>query len=172
MRSACRQTGVNHLNARDSDSDNPCMQTETTPTRLEPDRSVQTRQEGSFYETFYAAGGWKYGLVREWRWHRRHLFKRFGLRRGMRMLEAACGLGFHTNLFNLMGFDCTGIDTCETAIQQAEAAYPKRSFHLCDASEDLPLAEGRFDIVVTRGCSLYHYDLTSPATLQIGRAPV
>lgn len=142
------------------------MQTEATAVQPAPDAPARRSGKSSFYDTFYEAGGWRYSLVREWRWHRRHVVRRFGLRRGMRMLEAACGLGFHTNLFNLMGFDCVGIDACETAILGAQNAYPKRRFHLCDAQGELPFDEGSFDVVVTRGCSLYHYDLASPETLE------
>jgi SAM-dependent methyltransferase len=121
--------------------------------------------EHSFYDTFYAEGGWRYQLWREWWWHRRHVQRRFGLRRGMTMLEIACGMGFHTDLFNRMGFRCVGLDACSTAIELARARYPRRTFHLCDARGDLPFEEGSFDVVITRGCSLYHYDLNSPATV-------
>jgi len=116
----------------------------------------------SFYDTFYAEGGWRYGLVREWWWHRRHMVKRFGLAKGSRMLEAACGMGFHTDLFCRMGFDCTGLDTCATGIAEARRRYPNRNLIVGDAKGSLPFGEGSFDVVVTRGCSLYHYDLAAP----------
>jgi SAM-dependent methyltransferase len=85
----------------------------------------------------------------------------------MRMLEVACGMGFHTDLFNRMGFRCVGLDACATAIQIARSHYPLREFHLCDARGDLPMEESSFDVIITRGCSLYHYDLTSPTTLGV-----
>ncbi|MCB9849915.1 MAG: class I SAM-dependent methyltransferase [Phycisphaerales bacterium] len=127
---------------------------------------MATTTTGSFYDTFYADGGWQYGLIREWLWHRRHMVKRFGLKRGMRMLEAACGLGFHTNLFCRMGFDCVGVDTCATGINTARQRYPKRDLNICDVRGDLPFDEASFDVVVTRGCSLYHYDLAAPAPIE------
>jgi SAM-dependent methyltransferase len=116
----------------------------------------------TYYDAFYTEGGWKYGFVREWLWHRRHLVKRFNLPRGDRMLEIACGTGFHTNLFCRMGFDCVGVDSCETAVVIARETFPHREFHLFDAKSDLPFPESSFDVIVTRGCSLYHYDLQSP----------
>ncbi len=116
----------------------------------------------SFYDTFYEEGGWRYGTLREWWWHWRHMVRRLGLPRGGRMLEAACGMGFHTNLFCRMGFDCVGFDTCETATRIARETYPRREFHCCDAKGPLPFPEASFDVIVTRGCSLYHYDLAAP----------
>jgi SAM-dependent methyltransferase len=121
---------------------------------------------GGFYDTFYASGGWRYGLLREWWWHRRHVVRRFGLTRGQRMLEVASGMGFHTNLFCLMGFDCVGIDTCPTGIESARKRYPRRTFHQADAKGDLPFERGSFDNIITRGCSLYHYDLAAPGPHQ------
>ena len=118
-----------------------------------------------FYDGFYAAGGWEYKFVREWWWHRRQLVKRFGLRRGQRMLEIACGMGFHTNLFCRMGFNCAGLDSNATAVRLARQAYPGREYHLADVRGDLPYAESSFDVMVTRGCSLYHYDLMSKRAL-------
>jgi len=112
-----------------------------------------------FYDTFYANGGWRYGLLREWWWHRRHLVRRFGLRRGARMLEVACGMGFHTDLFCRMGFDCVGIDMCATGIAAARERFPRRTFEQADAKARLPFEMNSFDVIVTRGCSLYHYDL-------------
>jgi SAM-dependent methyltransferase len=120
---------------------------------------MATTTTPSFYDTFYAEGGWRYGLVREWRWHRRQMVQRFGLRRGSRILEVACGMGFHTDLFCRMGFQCVGMDACATGIAAARERYPKREFHCADAKGALPFATDSFDVIVTRGCSLYHYDL-------------
>ncbi len=118
------------------------------------------------YDSFYASGGWKYSILTEWFWHKRHMVKRFKLRKGCSMLEVACGTGFHTDLFCRMGFNCIGLDSCETAIEIAKKSYPKRIFHECDVRKELPLNEASLDVVVTRGCSLYHYDLAASATIE------
>lgn len=112
-----------------------------------------------FYDTFYAEGGWRYSLLREWWWHWRHVVRPLRLRRGMRMLEVASGMGMHTDLFCRMGFDCSGIDLCTTGVEAARQRYPRRDFHCADAKGTLPFPTDSFDVVITRGCSLYHYDL-------------
>lgn len=119
----------------------------------------------SVYDAFYAQGGWKYHTLREWLWHRRQFVRRFNLKKNMRMLEVACGMGFHTNLFCRMGFDCIGTDICDTAIRLARYRYPNRIFRLADATGELPAEKGELDVIVTRGCSLYHYDLQAPKTV-------
>lgn len=122
---------------------------------------MNSTQDLTFYDRFYAAGGWRYSRVREWWWHRRHFVRRFQLSRGMRLLEVACGMGFHTDLFCRMGFDCAGVDACETAIRLAKERFSGRAFHLADARGVLPFDMNTFDVIVTRGCSLYHYDLST-----------
>jgi ubiquinone/menaquinone biosynthesis C-methylase UbiE len=114
----------------------------------------------AFYAKHYKTGGWKYSFWREYRWHRRHVIKRFSLKRGMRMLEVACGCGFHTNLFNRMGFDCVGADRSQAGIEWAKNRYSKRTYHCCDFRE-MPFVPASFDVVIARGFSYYHYDLAS-----------
>lgn len=122
-----------------------------------------------FYETFYALGGWKYSFWREYWWHRKQVVKRFGLYRGMRLLEAACGTGFHTNLFWWMGFDCVGLDRSPVGIEQARRQFPRRRFLCADACTPMPLLENNFDVVLTRGCSSYHYNLMDANALETTR---
>ncbi|NOX59591.1 MAG: class I SAM-dependent methyltransferase [Planctomycetes bacterium] len=121
------------------------------------------------YDKFYAGGGWRYSRVREWWWHRKHLVRRFDLPRGLRMLEVACGSGFHTNLFCRMGFDCVGTDISATGIEVARQNYPGRNFVQGDATADLSFDEASFDIIITRGCSIYHYDLSGATALNMTR---
>lgn len=113
------------------------------------------------YEAFYRTGGWKYVFWREYLWHRKHVVKRFGLTRRMRILEAACGTGFHTNMFRRMGFDCVGIDRSHAGIAWARKHYPKSVYRHRDILDDVPEDRGAFDVVFARGCSHYHYDLSS-----------
>jgi SAM-dependent methyltransferase len=122
-------------------------------------------EHSTHYETFYADGGWKYSFWREWWWHRRHFIRRFGIPRRARVLEAACGTGFHTNLLNRMGLDCIGVDRSETGIRWAREKHPQWRYILGDVRDDLPLEPESFDVVFTRGCGVYHYDLLdTPAT--------
>ena len=113
------------------------------------------------YNEFYRTGGWKYSFWKEYTWHRRHVVKRFGLRRGMRMLEVACGTGFHTNLFRWMGFDCVGVDRSRMGINWAREHYPNNLYYCCDVGGEIPVDPGGFDFVLARGCSHYHYDLAT-----------
>lgn len=119
---------------------------------------IDERRGDAHYAEFYRNGGWKYSFRKELRWHRTHLLKRFNLRRSMRMLEVACGSGFHTNLFNRMGFDCIGVDRSKEGIDSAKKHYAKRTFHCCDFRE-MPVDPESFDVVIARGFSYYHYDL-------------
>ena len=118
-----------------------------------------------FYDRHYADGGWNYSFRKEYRWHKREVMKRFGLRRGAQMLEVACGNGFHTDVFNRMGFDCIGIDRSEVGIAKARDLFPKWTYHCCDLTE-MPFDREEFDVIVARGCSHYHYDLMSDIALE------
>lgn len=123
------------------------------------------KRADAFYDDFYESGGWKYSFFREYRWHRRNVVKRFALRRGMRILEVACGNGFHTNLFDRMGFRCTGVDRSRTGIEWARRHYPRSVYHCGDINAEMPVELGSFDAVLARGCSHYHYDLMSEQAL-------
>lgn len=117
------------------------------------------------YNEFYRRGGWKYSFIKEYLWHRKHLIKRFDLRRGMQCLEVACGNGFHTNLLTRMGLHCVGVDRSEEGISRARSRFPKPTYHCCDLMGDLPVEKGSRDVVYARGCSNYHYDQMSPRAL-------
>lgn len=121
------------------------------------------------YNEFYSRGGWKYSFWKEYLWHRKHFVKRFGLRRGMQILEVACGNGFHTHLFNRMGFPCLGVDRSSAAIEWAQSHYPECTYHCLDLMGELPMPERGFDVVFARGCSNYHYDLESEQSLATTR---
>lgn len=128
-----------------------------------------TRRGAAFYERFYERGGWQYAFWKEFWWHRRHIVKRFKLRRGMRMLEIASGRGCHTNVFNRLGIDCVGVERSQTAVRQARGRYPRWTYHCCDATEPLPVALASFDVVLSRGYSPYHYDLRAEPALAATR---
>jgi len=125
---------------------------------------VNQQRGDAVYNEFYRTGGWKYSFFKEYLWHRRNVVRRFALRRGMRMLEVACGNGFHTNLFRWMGFDCVGVDRSRAGIEWAQKRFPRCTFHCCDLS-DLAFTPATFDVLIARGCSHYHYDLMSDLAL-------
>ena len=112
----------------------------------------------AYYSEHYQSGGWKYSFWKEYFWHRRHVLKRFGLKRGMRMLEVACGNGFHTDVFNRMGLDCIGVDRSQAGIEWATAHYPRWTYH-CRNLWEMEFTPESFDVILARGLSHYHYDL-------------
>lgn len=115
----------------------------------------------AFYDDFYKTGGWKYSFWKEYWWHRKNVVKAFGLRRGSLMVEVACGNGFHTNLFNRLGFRCIGVDRSSAGIEWAQRHNPRSTYHCRDIMDELPVPTGSLDVILARGCSHYHYDLGS-----------
>lgn len=112
------------------------------------------------YEQKYRAGGWDYGEEIETE-GLEIIFELASLHPPARIMELACGMGFHTNLMAQMGFDVTGNDLSETAIKSARKKYRDITFHH-GFSQDMPDVPGyneAFDGVITRGPSFYHYDL-------------
>lgn len=130
---------------------------------------LNLKRGDAFYNDFYSRGGWRYSFLREYRWHRRHLVKKFGVRRGARALEIACGSGFHTNLLCRMGLDCAGVDRSAEGIRWAKEHYPKRAFHCCDFRA-MPFERESFDLILARGFSFYHYDLQSDDAIDATQA--
>jgi SAM-dependent methyltransferase len=123
------------------------------------------RRGDAYYNEFYRSGGWRYRRLREARWHRRNILRPFGLARGMRLLEIACGNGFHTDMLRRMGFDCVGVDRSTEGIRWAREHHPRSTYVCCDFRE-MPFPPGSFDAVLARGCSHYHYDLLGPKALE------
>lgn len=83
--------------------------------------------------------------------------------RKVSLLEIGCGEGWHASLFAFLGLQVTAVDLSEKAIENAE----KRSIDgnprfLCrDAAllaEEFPPAS--FDVILARGLSWFHYNLT------------
>jgi len=132
---------------------------------------IDEQRGDAFYNDFYRRGGWKYSFRREYAWHKRHVMRRFRLRRGMSILEVACGSGFHTNVFNRMGLRCVGIDRSVEGIVTASREYPHLTFYQCDFRE-IPLPKASFDAVIARGFSYYHYDMNSAEAMLATRTLV
>lgn len=71
---------------------------------------------------------------------------------GRRVLDAACGEGYGSNLLAAHALDVVGVDVSDEAIRHARARYlpgrPNLRFEVADATA-LPFADGSFDAVVS-----------------------
>jgi SAM-dependent methyltransferase len=111
------------------------------------------------YDAKYSQGGWTYREPGE-RKHLELMLSLADLRPPAKIVEVACGMGFHTHLLHEMGFIVTGNDYSEVGIGKARDAYPGIEFVHGD-SQKLPsvLGYGSFDAAMARGHSHHHYDL-------------
>lgn len=66
---------------------------------------------------------------------------------GKTLLDAGCGVGHFTEMARKLGFEATGTDFCEEAVQRARQRYPESNFHVADLSQ-LDLSH-RFDVLIT-----------------------
>lgn len=119
-------------------------------------RDTQAEERGTHYDQHYRSGGFGYEKRRtQWtRWVQQHYVDAFQLaeqgRKRTRLIDVACGNGFWTSVFDELGFDAQGVDASEGGVEQAKAAYPHITFHVANAQEDLPIAEGSMDVVFVR----------------------
>lgn len=66
---------------------------------------------------------------------------------GKTLLDAGCGVGHFTEMARKLGFDATGTDFCEEAVQRAQQRYPEPIFRVADLTQ-LDLSQ-RFDVIIT-----------------------
>ena len=127
------------------------------------------------YESAYT-GHWHWDYtkplprLREWWKLKRHVVGRVGLAKGSRVLEIACGQGYHVNALRRMGYRVTGVDISEAAINFARRHFPNDNFLCVDAARPLPFPERSFDLVWSHGAGFFHYDITDDATEHIVRS--
>lgn len=76
------------------------------------------------------------------------------------VLDLGCGEGFHASLFHELGHRATGVDLSDVGISNATAAHPGPTFVAANAVDWLPEHVGEFDLVFSRGCSWWHYELS------------
>lgn len=107
-------------------------QREETPLEVTGERLVPELQHG---EVVHAEHLVRYQLAAE-------------LARSRRVLDAACGEGYGTNLLAAAALSATGVDLDEPTITHAKARYPDAEFVLGDVLH-LPFGEGVFDLVVS-----------------------
>jgi SAM-dependent methyltransferase len=122
------------------------------------------------YEVGYSGHWhWKFNPAREWWKLKRHVVRRVGLRKGARVLEVACGQGYHVNALRRMGYRVTGVDISRAGIEFAQSRFPEDDFRHIDAAQPMPFADRSFDLVWSHGAGFFHYCITDEATATIVR---
>jgi SAM-dependent methyltransferase len=77
-----------------------------------------------------------------------------------RVLDAGCGVGYHTLAFARRGYSCVGVDLSPVVLEQAvrnrdEAGLHDRASFACQALEELAFADGSFEVVHCRGVLMH-----------------
>ncbi len=65
---------------------------------------------------------------------------------GKSLLDAGCGVGHFTEMVRTLGFDATGTDFCDEAVQRARRRYPESAFRVADLAH-LDLSQ-RFHVLI------------------------
>ncbi|PWT74110.1 MAG: hypothetical protein C5B60_07190 [Chloroflexi bacterium] len=68
-------------------------------------------------------------------------------RHGGKVLDAGCGNGEFTRFIGQCGYEATGIDIAEPAVQAANASLPGGRFFKCSLEETLPFHDAEFDAI-------------------------
>jgi len=111
-----------------------------------------------YFNRFYSSGGWQYSLEQQRQFLVEKIIEPVGLTPGSRLLEIGCGMGMQSGLLFDLGFDVTGVDVSDVAIQHAKRNFPGPQF-LCMNLEDAEFARESFDVIYSRGLTWYHYNL-------------
>jgi SAM-dependent methyltransferase len=112
---------------------------------------------------------WRFNPIREWWKLKHHVIRRIGLKKGSRVLEIACGQGYHVNALRRMGYRVSGADISQAGIDFARSRFPDDDFHQVDAAKPMPFEERSFDLVWSHGAGFFHYCITDSATEAIVR---
>ena len=118
---------------------------------------MQTTKE--YYNEFYVKSDWDTN-----RWHLKLKLKVFKKIINLeankpihKILDAGCGTGSYTKIFNDLGYNCEGFDFSETAIKKAKEKFPEYRFTCLDA-KNLNY-DKKFDLIFASGFSLFNtYD--------------
>jgi len=124
---------------------------------------VALKNEIKFYDKFYAKGGWESGynydrvrnelvnlIIKPTKWKKED-----------RLLEIACGMGFHTNVLYSLGYNITGLDISSVGIEEARASSTGAQFLCENTAHFIPSAP--YTGILCRGHSWYHYNLDETA---------
>lgn len=114
---------------------------------------TQQQQIIEYYDTFYAAEGFRYYPPAFTRAVLRSLLRKAGVSAGARVLDVGCATGYYSAILANLGCEVTGIDISETGIRKAREQYPFIRFEVQDATA-LPYAPDSFDFVFALGVSV------------------
>ena len=92
---------------------------------------------------------------------------------GALFLDAGCGVGYHSLAIARRGFRVVGVDISSNVLRQAgdnlqRCGYGDRVHFRCESLENLPFADGHFDVVHCRGV-LMHVPQWEAALAQLCR---
>lgn len=90
------------------------------------------------------------------RWARRHYIDEFALTPGMRLLDAGCGEGFWSSIFDRAGLIVSGFDLCFDYVRAGQTKYPNVALRVGDAAEKKLYPAGSFDVVFCRAISHFY----------------
>lgn len=107
--------------------------------------------------------------IREWWKLKHHIVDRIGLKKGSRVLEVACGQGYHVQRLRQMGFVTTGVDISPAGIDFALRSSPRDDYRCLDAAAPMPFTAEEFDLIWSYGAGFFHYCITDDATAAIVR---
>lgn len=130
---------------------------------------IETHKTHEDYDRYYAKDWhWRYDKLRgrlfEWVKMRFKILGRYGIKKGSRVLELACGQGYHVDLMRKFGMEVTGVDISREGIEFARRHFPKADYLHIDATEDLPFPKAHFDVIWSHGAGFFHYDVTDAET--------
>jgi SAM-dependent methyltransferase len=136
---------------------------------------LETEKTHVDYDRFYAdQWHWRYGTPRgrlyEWVKVRFKIIRRYRIQEGSRVLELACGQGYHVDLMRRLGMDVVGVDISRKGIEFARKQFPKSTYYHVDATEDLPFPKEHFDVIWSHGAGFFHYDVTDAETEAVVRS--
>ena len=116
----------------------------------------------SGYEQKYATeAGWKYDYSTE-RTNLKRITDALGLKPGDAVLEIGCGEGFHAKILYDLGFRVTGNEQTEAGIATGRRQHPLVNYIQGDSLGLLDiLPHEHFDMILARGHSWWHYQLTA-----------
>ncbi len=116
------------------------------------------------YNDKYRSGGWSYDRERETARLRDYILDPLKIKAGQELLEIGCGMGLHSAILaDYFGLSVIGVDLSDVGIESADAQRSLASFFIDSASNvGEYIDKGTQDVILSRGMSWYHYNLSGP----------